>query len=52
VAQASWYFAVERFTDADHLRERSFDVPSDFKLDEILHGHSASMSAHRANPRG
>jgi predicted DNA-binding transcriptional regulator YafY len=31
-------FAVERFTDAEHLRERSFDVPPDFRLDEVLHG--------------
>lgn len=31
-------FAVERFTDAEHMRERAFDVPSDFKTDEILHG--------------
>jgi predicted DNA-binding transcriptional regulator YafY len=31
-------FAVERFIDAEHLRERSFDVPDDFALDEILHG--------------
>lgn len=31
-------FAVERFSDAEHLRERSFDVPPDFRLDEILHG--------------
>jgi proteasome accessory factor B len=31
-------FAVERFSDAEHLRERSFDVPADFNLDELLHG--------------
>ena len=31
-------FAVERFVDAEHMRERSFDVPTDFKLDKILHG--------------
>jgi predicted DNA-binding transcriptional regulator YafY len=30
--------AVERFTDAEHLRERTFDVPADFKIDEVLHG--------------
>jgi predicted DNA-binding transcriptional regulator YafY len=30
--------AVERFTEADHLRERTFDVPADFKIDEVLHG--------------
>jgi predicted DNA-binding transcriptional regulator YafY len=30
-------FAVERFVDADRLRER-FDVPPDFQLDEVLHG--------------
>jgi len=31
-------FAVERFTVAEHVRDRSFDVPSDFKIDEVLHG--------------
>ena len=31
-------FAVERFTEADHLRERSFDIPADFKIDDVLHG--------------
>jgi predicted DNA-binding transcriptional regulator YafY len=31
-------FAVERFTDAEHLRERSFEVPADFELRDILHG--------------
>jgi predicted DNA-binding transcriptional regulator YafY len=31
-------FAVERFTVADHLRERSFEVPADFRIDEVLHG--------------
>ncbi|MGE0397024.1 MAG: helix-turn-helix transcriptional regulator [Kofleriaceae bacterium] len=30
--------AVERFTSAEHLRERSFDMPVDFKIDEVLHG--------------
>lgn len=30
--------AVERFTDAEHLRDRTFDVPADFKIDEVLHG--------------
>jgi predicted DNA-binding transcriptional regulator YafY len=30
--------AVERFTEAEHLRERSFDVPADFKIAEVLHG--------------
>jgi predicted DNA-binding transcriptional regulator YafY len=31
-------FAVERFADAQHLRERTFEVPPDFHLDELLHG--------------
>ena len=31
-------FAVERFTDADHLRDRSFDVPPDFVVANVLHG--------------
>jgi len=43
IATADWrktigVLAVERFTDAEHLRERSFDVPADFKIDEVLHG--------------
>lgn len=31
-------FAVERFSDAEHLRERSFEIPADFRIDEVLHG--------------
>ena len=31
-------FAVERFTDADHVRDRSFDVPADFTVSNVLHG--------------
>ena len=31
-------FAVERFVEAEHLRERSFDLPPDFKIDDVLHG--------------
>ncbi len=31
-------FAVERFSDADHQRESAFEVPADFKIDEVLHG--------------
>lgn len=31
-------FAVERFIDAEHLRERTFEVPADFQIDEVLHG--------------
>jgi predicted DNA-binding transcriptional regulator YafY len=31
-------FAVERFTDAEHVRERAFDVPMDFKIEDVLHG--------------
>lgn len=31
-------FAVERFNEAEHLRERAFDVPADFQIDEVLHG--------------
>lgn len=30
--------AVERFTEADHLRDRTYDLPGDFKIDEVLHG--------------
>jgi len=31
-------FAVERFTDAEHLRECMFEMPTDFQLAEVLHG--------------
>jgi predicted DNA-binding transcriptional regulator YafY len=36
--QSIGVLAVERFTDAERLRERTFDVPADFKIDEVLHG--------------
>jgi predicted DNA-binding transcriptional regulator YafY len=44
-------FAVERFTEAEHMRERSFDVPSDFKLDSILHGAFGIHVASSEEPR-
>jgi predicted DNA-binding transcriptional regulator YafY len=31
-------FAVERFVEAEHLRKRTFEVPADFQIDEVLHG--------------
>lgn len=31
-------FAVERFVEAEHLRKRTFEIPADFKIDEVLHG--------------
>jgi predicted DNA-binding transcriptional regulator YafY len=31
-------FAVERFSEAEHVRESAFDIPADFKVDEVLHG--------------
>jgi predicted DNA-binding transcriptional regulator YafY len=31
-------FAVERFIEAQHLRKRTFEIPADFKTDEVLHG--------------
>jgi len=31
-------FAVERFTAADHVRDRSFEVPADFAVSKLLHG--------------
>jgi predicted DNA-binding transcriptional regulator YafY len=31
-------FAVERFSEAQHLRERAFDVPTDFRIADVLHG--------------
>jgi hypothetical protein len=36
-------FAVERFADAEHLRERSFDVPADFQLDEFFSPRAFGM---------
>jgi len=31
-------FAVERFIDADHVRDRSIEVPPDFTMTNVLHG--------------
>lgn len=31
-------FAVERFVDAEHVRKRTFEIPADFKIDDVLHG--------------
>jgi predicted DNA-binding transcriptional regulator YafY len=31
-------FAVERFVEAEHLRKRTFEIPVDFQIDEVLHG--------------
>lgn len=31
-------FAVERFIAADHVRDRSFEVPPDFTIANVLHG--------------
>lgn len=31
-------FAVERFSSADHLRDRTFDAPSGFEIKAVLHG--------------
>ena len=31
-------FAVERFIEADHVRDRSFEVPQDFTIASVLHG--------------
>jgi hypothetical protein len=31
-------FAVERFTEAEHLRAHMFAIPKDFKLADVMHG--------------
>ncbi len=31
-------FAIERFTEAEHLRAHTFSMPADFKLASVLHG--------------
>ena len=31
-------FAIERFTEAEHLRAHTFAMPADFELADILHG--------------
>ncbi len=31
-------FAIERFTEAEHLRAHTFAMPADFKLADVLHG--------------
>ena len=40
---ASWrttlsVLAVERFIEAEHLRDRAFEIPADFSIAEVLHG--------------
>ena len=44
-------FAVERFTDAVHLRERSFDVAPEFRLEDVLHGAFGIHVGHGQAPR-
>jgi len=44
-------FAVERFNDADHLRDRSFDVPADFTIANVLHGAFGIHVGDPANAR-
>ncbi|MBV8760169.1 MAG: WYL domain-containing protein [Deltaproteobacteria bacterium] len=31
-------FAVVRFVEAEHLRKRTFEIPEDFRIDDVLHG--------------
>lgn len=40
-------YAAERFTEAEHLRDRSFTVPSDFRLDDVLF---SAFELHVGNP--
>ncbi len=43
-------FAIERFTEAEHLRAHEFAVPPDFRIDEILHGAFGPHLATEAGP--
>lgn len=40
-------FALERFVEAEHLRKRTFEIPGDFQIDEVLHG---AFGAHVGDP--
>lgn len=31
-------FAVERLVEAEHLRKRTFEIPADFQIEDVLHG--------------
>lgn len=44
-------FAVERFVEAEHVRKRTFEIPADFKIDEVLHGAFGVHVGDPANAR-
>ena len=44
-------FAVERFVEAEHLRKRTFEIPVDFQIDEVLHGAFGVHVGDPANAR-
>jgi predicted DNA-binding transcriptional regulator YafY len=44
-------FAVERFVEAEHLRKRTFEIPADFRIDEVLHGAFGVHVGDPANAR-
>jgi hypothetical protein len=43
-------FALERFTEAEHLRAHEFVVPSDFRMDDVLHGAFGPHLADKSGP--
>ena len=40
-------FAIERFSEAEHLRARSFEIPPNFNIRNTLHG---AFGPHIADP--
>ena len=44
-------FAVERFVEADHVRKSAFEIPADFRIDDVLHGAFGVHVGDPANAR-
>jgi predicted DNA-binding transcriptional regulator YafY len=44
-------FAVERFVEADHVRKSTFEIPADFRIEEVLHGAFGVHVGDPANAR-
>jgi predicted DNA-binding transcriptional regulator YafY len=44
-------FAVERFVEAEHLRKSTFEIPADFRIEEVLHGAFGVHVGDPANAR-
>ncbi len=44
-------FAIERFVEAEHVRKRTFEIPADFQIDDVLHGAFGVHVGDPANAR-